>query len=223
MISGGIAMNEVILGCSSMAKAIDAAQKKTGTDHPVYLISRKYHSSPGQMRLHLMEALHTIPESSDTVLVAMGFCGGSWKDIDTEKRIVIPKVDDCITLMLHTDDSPHFNLKQATHLYMRDPYGDDFGSMHEKLRMKYGEEKGDATFARWFEPFTDLDIIDAGIYDCHSSTFIDKARRDAQAIGCRLNHIKGSNIIMEKLVSGKWDSQFIVNEPHRPLSEENFR
>ena len=76
-----------------------------------------------------MEALHTIPESSDTVLVAMGFCGGSWKDIDTEKRIVIPKVDDCITLMLHTDDSPHFNLKQATHLYMRDPYGDDFGSM----------------------------------------------------------------------------------------------
>ena len=134
-------MNAVILGCSSMAKAIDAAQKKTGTDHPVYLISRKYHSSPGQMRLHLMEALHTIPESSDTVLVAMGFCGGSWKDIDTEKRIVIPKVDDCITLMLHTDDSPHFNLKQATHLYMRDPYGDDFGPMHEKLRMKYGEEK----------------------------------------------------------------------------------
>ena len=43
MISGGIAMNAVILGCSSMAKAIDAAQKKTGTDHPVYLISRKYH------------------------------------------------------------------------------------------------------------------------------------------------------------------------------------
>ena len=42
-------MNAVILGCSSMAKAIDAAQKKTGTDHPVYLISRKYHSSPGQM------------------------------------------------------------------------------------------------------------------------------------------------------------------------------
>lgn len=216
-------MNAIILGCSSMARAIAAAKKKEGTDYPVHLIDRKYHADPQAMRLHLKDAILAMPDSIDTILVAMGFCGGSWQDIDTNKQIVIPRVDDCITLMLHTDDSWHFNLKQSTHLYVRDPYGDDFGSMHEKLCQKYGKEKGDATFARWFDPFTDLDIIDAGIYDCHSERFTEKASRDAQSIGCRLNFVPGSNIIMEKLVSGKWDEQFIIRKPHMPLSETDFR
>ena len=65
--------------------------EKTGTDHPVYLISRKYHSSPGQMRLHLMEALHTIRKVPTRCLLPWDSAEGHGK-IDTEKRIVIPKL-----------------------------------------------------------------------------------------------------------------------------------
>ena len=120
-------MNAVIVGCSSMAKAVFAAQKKMNTDYPTVFIDRKYHADPAAMRDHLSAAIRDLPGSIDAVLTAMGFCGGSWADIDTDKTVVIPRVDDCISLMLHTDDTWHFNLKQATHLYMRDAYGESFG------------------------------------------------------------------------------------------------
>lgn len=216
-------MNAVIVGCSSMAKAVFAAQKKMNTDYPTVFIDRKYHADPAAMRDHLSAAIRDLPGSIDAVLTAMGFCGGSWADIDTDKTVVIPRVDDCISLMLHTDDTWHFNLKQATHLYMRDAYGESFGAMREMLRKKYGRQKGDETFAGWFAPFTDLDVIDAGLYDCHNEKFRDKAAAEAAATGCNLNYVRGSNILMEKLVSGRWDHQFIVAPPHHLLSEKDFR
>jgi len=48
----------------------------------------------------------------DSVPETMEFCGGSWNEVFSEKRIVIPRVDDCISLLLHTDDARHPNLKE---------------------------------------------------------------------------------------------------------------
>ena len=217
-------MDAVILACSSLNSHVDAAQEKMGTDYPVIYVDRKYHEDPKQMRQHIMDELKYLPSEADTVLVAMGFCGGSWKEVPFEKRIVIPRVDDCITLLLHTDDIWHADLKKKGHLYLRDTDTEEYSleAMQRRLCEQYGGMYGSIIFNSMFANYTNVDMIDTGVYDCYSEEYVIRAQRNADLIRGVLDYVEGSNLILEKLVAGQWDQQFIVTEPGQVLSEKDF-
>ena len=176
------------------------------------------------MRSRILETLDALPTSCETLLVAMGYCGDSWNHIPLSKRVGIPKVDDCITLLLHTDDTPHGNLKEAGHMYFRDC---DTGAysiegMKEEICRTYGMEFGTSIFGSWFQNYTNADIIDTGVYDCYSEEYVTEAQKNADLIRCSLGYVEGSNRILEKLVSGQWDAQFIVLESGQEMTEQDF-
>lgn len=217
-------MNAVILACSSLNRHVDAAQKKMETQYPVLNVDRKYHEEPKRMREQLIQALESLPHDIDTVLVAMGFCGGSWKTIPVEKRVVIPRVDDCITLLLHTDDAWYPDLKKAGHLYLRDSDTEEYSleAMQKKLCTQYGGMNGSMIFNSMFANYTNVDIIDTGVYDCYLEEYVIQAQQNADLIRSVLGYVEGSNLLLEKLVSGQWDQQFIVAEPGQLLSNQDF-
>lgn len=214
----------IILACSSLLLHVEAAQAKMHTQFPVIKLDRRFHAEPKQMRNHILKVLNSLPESCETVLVAMGYCGGSWNNIALSKRVVIPKVDDCITLLLHTDDTPHINLKEAGHMYFRDcdigPYSVE--GIKEELCRTYGMEFGTSIFGSWFQNYTNADIIDTGVYDCYSEEYAVEAQKNADLIRCSLGYVEGSNHILEKLISGQWDAQFVVFEPGQEIREHCF-
>lgn len=214
----------VILACSSMLLHVKAAQERMHTKFDVVELDRRLHADPKQMRSSILETLSALPDYYETVLVAMGFCGGSWDHIPLSRRVVIPKVDDCITLLLHTDDTAHGNLKQMGHMYFRDCDTGAYSieAMKEKLCRDYGTETGTAIFGMWFEHYTNADIIDTGAYDCYSEAYVAQAQKNADLIRCTLGYVKGSNVILEKLVSGRWDAQFLVLEPGQEMTEHAF-
>ena len=158
-------MVAVILGCSSLAGHVEAAQAKMQTNYPFIALERKYPVNPKQMRVEILQALQQLPAEVDTVLVAMGFCGGSWQNVAARQRLVLPCVDDCITLLLHTDGERHFNLKQKNHFYLRDTDEGEYSleGIYQGLCQKNGSAKGAEIFNSWFAPFTDADIIDTGV------------------------------------------------------------
>ena len=71
-------MKAVLLACSSLTKDVEAAQERMHTSHPMIWLDRKYHADPKEMRRQIQKTLDSLDQSVDTVLVAMGFCGGSW-------------------------------------------------------------------------------------------------------------------------------------------------
>lgn len=214
----------VILACSAMSLHVAAAQKTMKTDFPVIEVDSSLHESPSKTRQKIIETLEQMEKSIDTVLVAMGFCGGSWEDIATDKRIVIPRVDDCITLLLHTDDTWYPNLKQCGHLYLRDDIEGKFSpkSIKKNLCSQYGDSEGSFVFRTWFGSYTNADIIDTGAYDCHSEAYMLEAMENADLMEATLDYVPGSNLILEKLVSGRWDQQFLVIEPGNTVSNMDF-
>lgn len=214
----------VILACSSMLLHVKAAQECMHTKFDVVELDRRLHADPKQMRSSILETLSALPDYYETVLVAMGFCGGSWDHIPLSRRVVIPKVDDCITLLLHTDNTAHGNLKQTGHMYFRDCDTGAYSieAMKEKLCRDYGTETGTAIFGMWFEHYTNADIIDTGAYDCYSEAYVAQAQKNADLIRCTLGYVEGSNVILEKLVSGRWDAQFLVLEPGQEMTEHAF-
>lgn len=169
----------VILACTSLLLHVEAAQTRMGTHFPVVELDRRLHAEPKQMRSRILEALDALPAGCDTVLVAMGYCGGSWNHIPLTRRVVVPKVDDCITLLLHTDDTPHGNLKEHGHMYFRDcdtgPYSIE--GMKDEICRTYGMEFGTSIFGSWFQNYTNADIIDTGVYDCYSEEYVAEAQK----------------------------------------------
>lgn len=220
-------MKAVLLACNSLETHVKAAQETMNTDHPVVYIDSKYHIEPKDMREQLIKTMKELPEDADTVLVAMGFCGGSWENVPIDKRVVIPRVDDCITMLLHTDDTWYPDLKQPGHLYLHDANhanNKKFSPavMKEKLCLQYGEMNGTFIFNTMFASYTNVDIISTGAYDCYSEEYIEEAEKNAKLIHSVVDYVEGSNIILEKLVSGRWDQQFLVVEPGQLLTNSNF-
>lgn len=217
-------MNAVILACSSMARQVAAAQRKMGTDYPVRCVDRRYHAEPKEMRLRLIAALGEFAGEFDTVLVAMGFCGGSWESVYAPLRVVAPRADDCITILLNTDGAPHENLKEPGHIYIRDTDTGRYSleGLRESVCERYGREQGLALFDKWFASYTHADIIDTGTYDSRAEDFIAQARRGAEIARCELRHVPGGNVVLEKLVSGDWDDLFVVAEAGETLTRDMF-
>lgn len=223
-MKGGGEMGTVILSCESLEKYVAAAQAAVETEYPVYFLAQKYHEDPADMRRHILQTLAALPEEADTVLVAMGFCGGSWDNITADRRIVLPRVDDCISLLLHTDDAYHPNLKQMGHMYMIDSDPDKFSPalMFGGLQEKFGPEEARSIFEMWFANYRYLDIIDTGMGDCYSEEFVLKAQESADLIGCDLDYTVGSNRLLEKLLRGQWDEQFLVAQPGHRIAHKDY-
>lgn len=217
-------MNAVILACSSMARQVAAAQRKMGTGYPVRCVDRRYHAEPKEMRLQLIAALGGLAGEFDTVLVAMGFCGGSWESVYAPVRVVAPRADDCITILLNRDGAPHENLKEPGHIYIRDTDTGRYSleGLRESVCERYGREQGLALFDKWFASYTHADIIDTGTYDSRAEDFIAQARRGAEITRCELRHVPGGNVVLEKLVSGDWDDLFVVAEAGETLTRDMF-
>ena len=141
-----------------------------------------------------------------------------------DRRIVLPRVDDCISLLLHTDDVYHPNLKQMGHMYMLDGDPDKFSPelMFQQASEKHGTEEARYLFDMWFTNYSYLDIVDTGMADCYSEAFVEMAQRSADLIKCDLDYTVGSNHLLEKLVSGQWDEQFLMAEPGHKIAHKDF-
>ncbi len=162
-----------------------------------------------------------------TVLVAMGFCGGSWDHVSFPCRVVIPRTDDCISILLATDDQYIPNRKELGHLYLYESDPKDFSALH-LLRdggtadETYRGMSREDLFRYWFGNYHAMDIIDTGLNPCYEVPYVEAAQKEADLINADLGYAQGSNRMMEKLVSGRWDDQFLVAEPGHVIKHSDF-
>ena len=213
-----------IVCCDSLLSHLEVAQEKMGTKCPIYTLDRALHSQPKNMRQRLIDVLNALPGSITTVLIAMGHCGGSLDNICARQRLVIPDLDDCITMLLTKTDAQEGNLKQRGHMYFRDSEcgGVNVQRMLDNLRQEYGMERGTGIFGMWFADYTHADIIDTGVFDCYEESYVESIQKQADLIRCELDYVEGSNRILEKLVSGQWDEQFLIVPPGTALTRSTF-
>lgn len=208
-------MNAAILTCSSLRTYVDIAQQKMNTDYPVIMIDRIYHVDPDRMKKVIQEELEKSTLRIDTLLVAMGFCGGVWNQVRAVVRTVIPRVDDCVSMLLATDSQYIPNRKQTGHLYLyeKNPKDSSALSLLHDYAKASDEFKGinrEYLFHMWFDQYYYLDIIDTGYNNCYEEEYVEQAQENADMIHAALDYVPGSNLILEKLVSGNWDEQFLV-------------
>lgn len=209
-----IMSKSVILGCSSLKDYIDEAQRKVNTNYPVFYLNRLYHRDPNEMREHIINTLTTMDKDVDTILVAMGHCGGSWDGVKAPCKLVIPKIDECVSLLLQNTDEVKSDLKEPGHLYVRekDPMKENFHAIFDKLTKNLDEETKKRYHEDWKKYYHEIDIIDTKINDCRRADYVRVVKEDADWLGAKLGFVEGGTYLLEKLFTGRWDEQFTILE-----------
>ena len=217
-------MNAVILVCKNLRLHLEKAQEAMHTNIPVIELDTSLHKEPEKMRERILSEIEKIPPEYNTVLAAMGFCGGSWRDVPVDRTVIIPKMDDCITMLLTTDDTPVPNRKVPGCMYLTDNRDEQMTipGIRRSLIVRCGEKKGEKVFRLYFKHYTHVGIVDTGIYDSYGTEYQGLAEESAELIGGSIIHVPGSNLVLEKLVSGEWDGQFLILEPGRTVSDGDF-
>jgi len=222
-----MAGDTVLVVCESVLPEVE---KLASSDLDIKVLEFGLHNHPNRLNEKLRECLAEIErdERYKTALFGYGLCSEGVVGLKPQRvRIVIPKTDDCIALFLGSKDR-YFQeqRKEPGTFYLTKgwiEYGENPLSIYNQdvdWAKKYPPEK-----ARWvakevMKNYKRIALIDTGVYD--SSSYEDYARKTAEIFDMKYEVIPGSVTLLEKLLSGDWDENFIVVEPGQEVTKEMF-
>ncbi len=184
------------------------------------------HLTPDKLRGALQERIDAAAVEADIVILGYGLCSMALAGLKANDcTLVAPRVDDCIAIFLGSHDEYKEQIAREPGTYyltkgwieVGDTPFDEFG----KLVERYGQERADRMMQVMLRNYKRLAYIDTGRFDQERCR--DYAARTAAQFGLRYEEIAGSNVLVNKLIFGPWDSDFLVIPPGDTITYLHFR
>ena len=170
-----------------------AARSKNVVD--VVLMEQGLHDEPTRLRREVQKALDNTCDIQgrpyEASLLGYGLCSNGIVGLSAQIPIVVPRGHDCITLLLGS----------------KEKYGHDNAQYLMEVEQDWIKQYGWATYIDW------------GFAD--SNEYRDYAKRCAEFLRWSFDELKGSPVLMQKLVDGNWDdSEFLIVKPGHKIDED---
>lgn len=181
------------------------------------------HNTPDELHRQLQKRIDE-NQGYERLLFGYGLCSNGLADLKTEQQImVIPRVHDCISLLLGSrrQYDMEFENYPATYYLSKGwikQKGDPLSGFY-KYCEKYGERN-----ARWLisEEYKHYQRV-AFIHTVGSSDEdIQYSRAVAEFLHITFSEIDGSMRLLERLVKGDWNEEFLIVPPGESVSLYNF-
>jgi hypothetical protein len=193
--------------------------QETGTLYPVFYIESGLHNNPDSLRKRIQEEIDRI-ENVDVILMAFGFCGNSMLGIRSpEARLVIPKVDDCIPLLLGScEERKKISKEMGTYFLTKGwlDYESNLIREYERCVMRYGDTRALKVMKIMLGNYRRFMVIDTGAYQVECVT--PRTQEFAEKLNKLHEITAGSMRYLRKLLLGPWDEEFMVVEPGQEIS-----
>lgn len=209
-----------IIACSTIRDEVESLRGDT----PAEYLEGFLHDTPDALRERLNGRIAATPGSC-TILLAYGRCSnGATGLVAGRHRLVLPACDDCIALLLGSMRAykREFAKHPGTYYYTRgwieeleDPY-----RVYLKMIPRMGAEKAAMVARMYLENYTRVAIIDTGSYDLTKAE--EYVRTVSEFYGLPVLRLVGSLRLLEKLVRGPHDDEFIIVERGDVLDEKRF-
>jgi hypothetical protein len=182
------------------------------------------HDYPEKMRATLNERIAATP-GERLILLGCGRCSNGTVGLEAGRhRLVLPAVDDCISILLGSRQRylQEFTSCPGTYYYTRGwiEYLEDPYKEYLKIIPKYGEERAARIARLILEHYQRIAVIDTGTYDLEE--FREYLETVSAFYELPLDVLPGSLRLLEKLVGGPYDDEFLVIEPGEVLDEARF-
>jgi hypothetical protein len=183
------------------------------------------HLRPNELKRVLQEKIDEASQNADVLLLGYGLCSMAVVGLQARTaHLVIPRVDDCIAIFLGSCAAYQMQTKKEPGTYYLTKgwieVGDTPFEEHKQLVEKYGEAKAKRMTGLLLKNYTRLGFINTGQYEIDH--YRDYARKTADQFGLRFEEIEGSPELVEKMVRGPWDEEFVVVPPGETVHYQDF-
>ena len=183
------------------------------------------HVNPDKLKKTLQEKINASNNGKGTILLGYGLCSRAVVGLRSETcSLVVPRVDDCISIFLGSRDDYLRQMKAEPGTYYLTKgwieTGDDlFGSYHQMVE-RYGPEQTERLIKRMLQNYTRLVLINTGKYQIEH--YREYSKQMASRYDLRFEEISGSPTLVAKMIDGPWDGDFVVAPPGQAISYEDF-
>ncbi|MFN8597526.1 MAG: DUF1638 domain-containing protein [Anaerolineae bacterium] len=183
------------------------------------------HLRPQDLKRVLQEKIDEASQQADVVILGYGLCSMAVVGLKaTTATVVVSRSDDCIAIFLGSCAAYKQQAsKEPGTYYLTKGWievGDTPFSEHEKLVEKYGEAKAMRMMKLTLKNYTRLAFINTGDYNLE--TYREYARRTGEKFALRYEEIDGSPALVQKMIAGPWDDEFVVVSPGETITYEMF-
>lgn len=158
------------------------------------------------------------------VVFAFGFCGNALAGISAQNlTLVLPRADDCITLLLNHGCKREEVPRNPRHYYLTRGWFCHESSLMEAFDewvRRYGAEKAARLQKAMFAGYETVSLIDTKAYDVDE--WQPQAEEVARTLGLGSDVVEGSVQLLEKLFQGREDSEIIVVPPGEKVTLEHL-
>jgi Protein of unknown function (DUF1638) len=216
-------LDTVIIACRTIADELRVALGETGCTHPVLWIESGLHLRPDSLRIRLQQELDHIGNVSQALL-AFGYCGNALLGLRAgDFRLIFPRVDDCITLMLGSGSRRNAIGREYGTYFLTKGWLDferNIWVEYQETVRRHGKEKADRIFKVMLRHYQRLGVIDTGAYDL--GIFLEQVRDIGDALALKPQVIPGTLDYLKKLLTGPWDEDFIMIHPGETVTVEHI-
>ena len=212
------------MGCRTLERELTAAITAEGNEDPIVWIPSGLHASPQKLTARLQETLDGIEQDCGRVLMAMGYCGNAVVGLKNGPfELIIPKVDDCITLLLGSARRrQEISDEQGTY-FMTQGWLDGEQNIwveYEYARKKYGEKMAQSIYHDLLRHYSRLAVIDTGAYPLEDT--VAETERIAGELHLHHQIMPGTLEYLRKLLHGPWnDEEFLIIPPEKTIGLED--
>jgi hypothetical protein len=184
------------------------------------------HLIPENLKGALQEAIDKNCPNYETIILGYGLCSMAVVGLQARDcTVVVPKVDDCIAIFLGSEQAYSAEArKEPGSYYLTKGWievSDTLLDEQQRIIDKYGEEKAAFIMGEMLKHYKRLVYIDTGTEN--QDKYRAYARKTADQLNLRFEEIRGSNKLVQKMLRGPWDSEFVVAPPGHTITFLDFR
>ena len=219
-------MERLVISCKMLSDELHKVCEGKKNIPRIIELERGMHNNPKRLQEILQEQIHE-NQDVDEIVLTYGLCGNGTLGLMSPKtKLIIPKFDDCISQLLYQDciGRKKRSEVQKGHLYVTRGWTLDQEAILpqcQNILSIYGADTGKEIINQIYGGYQQISIIDTKAYDMHQvENYVKNIKK---YLNVEVENVCGSTDILEKIISGNYDDNFIILSPGEVLEEKMFR
>jgi Protein of unknown function (DUF1638) len=227
--------------CDMLLLPVEHLQQTSPHELVLTELSASLHVEPLPLRDRIQQEIDRIEAedpAADAIILGYGLCGGATAGLVARTRpLVLPRAHDCATIFLGSRERYQREHERApgTYWFTEDNIkrgnalkgwllgdasrSDGVNATYEEYVRKYGRENADylmEALGAWQSQYERGAFLETGL--AADDVAREAARRESEMRGWRFESILSDLTLIERLMNGDWDAEFLVVRPGERLT-----